>query len=125
GEIIVPPSPFGLTQRNDGVGITLEGLIRVNPEEAAGQRHLPFLVRFVSGANPETTLSRLQRNLPAGTFVVPASGRGELPTLGRIAQVPLALAALLAVLAALTLAQTLVTSVRRRRRDLAILKTLG
>jgi len=57
--------------------------------------------------------------------VVPASGRGEVPTLGRIAQVPLALAALLAVLAALTLAQTLVTSVRRRRRDLAILKTLG
>ena len=124
GEIIVPPSPFGLTQRNDGVGITLKGLSRLNPEEVR-QSRLPFLVRFVPGANPETTLSRLQRKLPAGTFVVPASGRGELPTLGRIAQVPLALAALLAVLAALTLAQTLVTSVRRRRRDLAILKTLG
>ena len=79
----------------------------------------------MQGADPEATLSRLQPALPPGTFVVPAGGRGDLPTLGRIAQVPLALAALLALLAAGTLAQTLVTSVRSRRRDLAVLKTLG
>ena len=38
---------------------------------------------------------------------------------------PLALGVLLALLAAGTLAHVLVTSVHRRRRDLAILKTLG
>jgi hypothetical protein len=38
---------------------------------------------------------------------------------------PLVLAALLGMLAATTLAHLLVTSIRRRRRDLAVLKTLG
>jgi ABC-type lipoprotein release transport system permease subunit len=46
-------------------------------------------------------------------------------TLGRIAQVPLFLAIFLGLIALGTLAQVLVTSVRRRRRDLAMLKTLG
>jgi predicted lysophospholipase L1 biosynthesis ABC-type transport system permease subunit len=39
--------------------------------------------------------------------------------------VPVALSGLLALLAAGTLAHTLASSTRRRRRDLAILKTLG
>ena len=38
---------------------------------------------------------------------------------------PLALAAVLALLAAATVAHALVSAVRRRRRDLALLKTLG
>jgi hypothetical protein len=38
---------------------------------------------------------------------------------------PLVLAGLLAILGSLTLAHLMVTSVRRRRRDLAVLKTLG
>jgi putative ABC transport system permease protein len=38
---------------------------------------------------------------------------------------PLALAAVLALLAVATVAHALVTAVRRRRRDLALLKTLG
>jgi predicted lysophospholipase L1 biosynthesis ABC-type transport system permease subunit len=44
---------------------------------------------------------------------------------GQVDSLPLVLAGLLAVLAASTLAHTLLTAVRRRRRDLAILKTLG
>ena len=43
----------------------------------------------------------------------------------RIASVPVFLAGLLAVMAIGVLAHTLMTSIRRRRRDLAILKTLG
>src|SRR5439155_13144998 len=127
GEIIVPPSPFGDARAGEGAALTFQGLVRLDPEAATPQhrRELPFLIRYVQGADPEATLSRLQPALPPGTFVVPAGGRGDLPTLGRIAQVPLALAALLALLAAGTLAQTLVTSVRRRRRDLAVMKTLG
>ena len=38
---------------------------------------------------------------------------------------PVLVSALLAAIAAATLAQTLVTAIRRRRRQLAILKTLG
>src|SRR5205807_3638974 len=43
----------------------------------------------------------------------------------RVQGTPLALAGLLAVLAVATVAHLLVTSIRRRRRDLAVLKTLG
>jgi ABC-type lipoprotein release transport system permease subunit len=43
----------------------------------------------------------------------------------RIQGTPLALATLLALLAVATVAHLLMTSVRRRRRDLAVLKTLG
>ena len=43
----------------------------------------------------------------------------------RIQSLPLLLAGLLALAGAATLMHTLVSSIRRRRRDLAILKTLG
>jgi predicted lysophospholipase L1 biosynthesis ABC-type transport system permease subunit len=45
--------------------------------------------------------------------------------LSGVGSVPLILAGILGLMAALTLAHTLVTSIRRRRLDLAILKTLG
>ena len=44
---------------------------------------------------------------------------------GRVQGLPLALAGLMAALAAATLAHLLVTSIRRRGRELAIVKTLG
>ena len=44
---------------------------------------------------------------------------------GRVSGFPYLLAALIAAAAAAVLAHALVTSIRRRRRDLAILKTLG
>jgi predicted lysophospholipase L1 biosynthesis ABC-type transport system permease subunit len=46
-------------------------------------------------------------------------------SLASIAGVPVALSGLLALIAAGTLAHMLISSTRRRRRDLAILKTLG
>jgi len=50
---------------------------------------------------------------------------GLIDGYSRVRATPLALAGLLGALALATLAHTLVTSIRRRRRDLAILKTLG
>jgi ABC-type antimicrobial peptide transport system permease subunit len=44
---------------------------------------------------------------------------------GRVQSLPVVLAALLGTLATATLAHLLVTSIRRRRRELAVLKTLG
>jgi ABC-type lipoprotein release transport system permease subunit len=49
----------------------------------------------------------------------------DLVNFGRVQNFPLYLAVLVALMAAATLAHVLVTSIRRRRRDLAILKTLG
>jgi len=59
-------------------------------------------------------------------------GSVELPTrpgpvldFGHVRSMPLALAGILALIATGTLAHLLATSIRRRQRDLAILKTLG
>jgi hypothetical protein len=49
----------------------------------------------------------------------------QIANLDRIRWTPFVLAALLAVLAVATVGHTLVTSIRRRRRDLALLKTIG
>lgn len=49
----------------------------------------------------------------------------DIVNFGRVQRMPQVLGLLLAVFAAATLAHTLVTAVSRRRRDLAILKTLG
>jgi hypothetical protein len=50
---------------------------------------------------------------------------GDLVNFGRVQQLPLVLAGLLALLGTAVLAHLLTTSVRRRRRDLAVMKSLG
>jgi hypothetical protein len=58
-------------------------------------------------------------------FEPPYATAADVANFGRVQNMPLILGAFLALFAAATLAHTLVTSIRRRRRDLAILKTLG
>ena len=63
---------------------------------------------------------------PPGTCVVTADQRpGDIRNYAGVRATPLVLGALLALLAVGTLAHVLVTGVRRRRRDLAVLKTIG
>ena len=66
------------------------------------------------------------RGCPIGTCAVTADQRpGDIEHYAAIRDTPLVLGAVLALLAVGTLAHVLLTSVRRRRRDLAVLKTLG
>jgi ABC-type lipoprotein release transport system permease subunit len=58
-------------------------------------------------------------------FVYPATRTTQVEALGGIATIPLVMSALLVALAAGALGHTLLTSIRRRRRDFAILKALG
>jgi hypothetical protein len=105
-----------------GAVVTLAGLQRLEPESGYGV----FYVRYTAGADRAAALRSLRQ---------PTSGVAQdvtLPrppvdvgNLGRVGDLPPVLAGLLALLAASTLTHLLVTSVRRRRRDLAILKTLG
>ena len=63
---------------------------------------------------------------PYGACTVTADQRpGDIKNYAAIRDTPLTLAAVLGVLAVGTLAHVLLTGVRRRRRDLAVLKTLG
>lgn len=92
-----------------------------------------FLVRMVHRGHEGRDIASLSRNLlvtgqcPADQDcgVVTAQRPADVRNYARIQSTPLALAAVLALLAVATIAHVLVTSIRRRRRDLAVLKTLG
>jgi putative ABC transport system permease protein len=85
------------------------------------------MVRLVAGVDRAQARASLQRRLqPLGSYQVGSPPKPvDLVNFGRVQNLPLVLAGLLAALAAATLAHLLVTSIRRRRRDLAVLKTLG
>jgi ABC-type lipoprotein release transport system permease subunit len=68
-------------------------------------------------------MARLKRDFPG--VVLPPVAPPEVREVKGVNGLPLVLASVLTLLAVGTIAQTLVTSVRRRRRDLAILKAVG
>ena len=92
-----------------------------------------FLLRYKPGADLAAGAATLTAALhktgcPVGSCIIPAVADqrpGDIKNYASIRDTPLALAVVLAVLAIGTLAHVLLTGVRRRRRDLALLKTLG
>lgn len=89
------------------------------------------LVGMVHGSTEHDDTARLARNLRATGVchqdcrAVTAQRPADVKNYTRIKATPLALAGVLALLALATVAHLLFTSIRRRRRDLAVLKTLG
>ena len=83
----------------------------------------PYVVRLVPGADMERFRTRLEAVASAG--VNGPVRQGAIRNLDRVRWVPFLLAALIGVLALASLAHALVLSVRRQRRQLAILKSLG
>jgi hypothetical protein len=99
------------------------------------------LVRLRAGADPKTALAGLQRIADAGdkafaavpngggagasVEVLPVQYPAEIENYRSIGSTPALLATGLAIGAVVALGLTLTASVRRRRRDLALLKTLG
>ena len=80
-----------------------------------------------SAASGPAELSQLAgREARLGPFITqgPATPT-DLVNFGRVQDLPLLLGTALSLLALLTIAHLLLTSVRRRRRDFAVLRTLG
>ncbi len=90
-----------------------------------------FLLRFKPGTNLATAAARLnalviKSGCPIGSCTVTADQRpSDIKDYTGIRDTPLVLGAVLGLLAVGTLAHVLLTGVRRRRRDLSVLKTLG
>jgi hypothetical protein len=124
GTVIVPPAPFGVSRPGEGVALSYAGWAHVDPTATQQASGAPFLVTFRSGVSEEAGIAAMRRDSPTA-FIVPAERPGDVSSLQRIASVPVLLAVLLALMAMGVLAHTLITSIRRRRRDLAVLKTLG
>jgi hypothetical protein len=114
-----------------GLAITPAGLKRSLPPDVEEPPPVDqALVRFRPGVNKAKAVADLERQVagafgPGGYFVVRPERPTDLVNFGRVQSLPVLLAALLGTLAVATLAHLLVTSIRRRRRDLAVLKTLG
>jgi hypothetical protein len=90
-----------------------------------------FLLRYKPGTDLNATAARLtaavtKAGCPIGSCIVTSDQRpGDIKNYAAIRDTPLVLGAVLVLLAVGTLAHVLLTGVRRRRRDLAVLKTLG
>ncbi len=92
-----------------------------------------FLLRYRPGTNLNATATRLAAALtvlgcppgPESCSVTADQRPTDIKSYASVRDTPLVLAAVLALLAVATLAHVLLTGVRRHRRDLAVLKTLG
>jgi hypothetical protein len=104
-----------------GAGFTYEGAKRLVP--TAEERTV--LVRFRPGTDVKATIARLDRTPPIDGIVNGPLDGTDIEIYSGVERVPLALGSLLALAAVATLAHVLMSAVRRRRRDLAILKTIG
>lgn len=115
------------TGMGDGASMTVEALSDLIPDHELGF----YLVDFAEGVEQEAALAEVRRSFVAGVpeegdpVVVRPQRPDDLVGYERVNGTPVALAALLAVLAGATTAHGLVVTTRRRRRDLALLKTLG
>ena len=129
GKTVFPGYGFG-PGLAEGAGMTFSQLRAFFPKD---ERNL-FTASLAPGARGTDVSARLNPLFePLGTPVgdleaavnAGLSTGGVVDSIGSGQRVPLALSGLLALAAIGTLVHVLVTSVRRRRRDLAVLKTLG
>ena len=105
----------------EGAAITWEGLVRLVPAPPSPARNL-LLLRWAPGTDAERASAGLVGETRRLIF---PQAPGDVANFGRVENLPVLMAALVAAVATAMLAHALVTSIRRRRRDLAVLKSLG
>jgi ABC-type antimicrobial peptide transport system permease subunit len=86
-----------------------------------------LIVKFSAGTGTQPGIDALARRLDAlGPYAVASAATpADLVNFGQIEDLPLLLGLALGAAALLTIAHLLLTLVRRRRRDLAVLRALG
>ena len=104
----------------EGALVTLEGLRSLVPQVP---RNL-FATRFVDGLDVDEGLRALDGRVPADVAAVSEAPK-EVADFGRVDAMPTLLAVLLGAVGTATLVHLMAVVVRRRRRETAILKTLG
>ena len=110
-----------------GATLTVAGLRRLLPPGLPAPPLDTLLVRFRPGASGPFELNAFAaRAARLGPFAVqgPATPT-DLVNFGRVQQLPLLLGIALSLLALVTIVHLLLTSVRRRRRDFAVLRSIG
>jgi hypothetical protein len=121
GTVLMPSAGDVLASKlGTGALLSAEGARRFIGD---GPAFTLFPVRFAPGVDPRAAVASLERDFPSE--VLHHVTAPEVENLRRVDALPLVLALLLVVLGVGALGHALVTAVRRRRKDLAVLKTLG
>jgi hypothetical protein len=127
GRMVLTPSIVnGQIHLGDGGLVTMstfQGLSGGAGQVGENHSKNVFVVRFKPGVQQSAAVKRLQADFP-GT-VLTALRPADVENLRRVSALPSVLAALFAGVALLTVGHMLVSSVRRRRHDVAILRTMG
>jgi putative ABC transport system permease protein len=121
------PALGDATQLGTGAELTAGGLFGLVPQGVQLPPYTAIMVKFRPGVSAAEGISvltaRVGRSGPFG--VIGPSTPADLVNFGQLQDLPLLLGLSLALLALLTIAHLLLTAVRRRRRDLAVLRALG
>lgn len=125
GTTVVPAVLFQQVQPGEGAAMTMDAIRRIAPDMIRPGQELPWIVRYRPGVDVDAKHGALHERFPFMFTIQLRQPGGDLISLVRVEQIPVALAGLLAFMAAATLMHALLSSIRRRRHDLAVLKTLG
>ena len=101
--------------------MTLEGQRAVVPK--SGYKYLRYDVEFGHRVDAKAEAGRLGANAPASLDLVTPPANSD--NLKGVRQVPLALGVFLALLAIAAVGHALASAVRRRRRDIAVMRSIG
>jgi ABC-type antimicrobial peptide transport system permease subunit len=124
GTVVIPPNSDS-ARLGSGAVLTIDGEKSMIPAGVQAPPLTDAYFRLAPGVNEKAALADLKHKLEGTYDLILPKRPNDLVNFGQVQNLPLLLAGLVALLAAATLAHTLVTSIRRRRRDLAILKMLG
>lgn len=118
GVAAIPSVPWAIIEPGEGGVMSIDAFRAFDIQQGGGC----CFVRFKDG----TDLASARKQLEAAGFEVALrTERADLATLERISRMPAVLSAIFGAIAAGALVHVLATAIRRRRRDLAILKTIG
>jgi hypothetical protein len=121
------PAVGDTTELGTGAELTVAGLLRLPPPGMSAPPYNSVMLTFRPGGPAEQDLSALTTRIERlGPYAISGpSTPADLVNFGQLQDLPLLLGLALGLLALLTITHLLLTSVRHRRRDLAVLRALG
>ncbi len=112
-----------------GVAMTIDGLARFGPLDTSARSPVAATPYVLVNARPGARASHLRQLMfgddPTAGVVFGAQRPNDVSSYQHLERTPLALAGILVVLAIATMVHLLVSAVRRRRRELGVLRALG
>jgi hypothetical protein len=122
GEVLLPATSH--TDYDQSGLMTATGLDRAMGGPDPGEEDY-LLVRWHPGTDSKAAFGRLANIAGTDLYSMPATLPTTVVDLGQLSTLPLALGVFFAMLACAAVGHALVTSVRRRRTDFAVLRSIG